>query len=230
RVITPGTVLEDSLLDARKPSIIAAWAPGKKACGLAWAELSTGQFQCCELPEDQLFAALARLEPAELLLPEKLWVKDRDKLAHIRQGARASITAAADFSFENRRATEELLRHFGVKTLQGFGFESSTGAEIDAAGALLNYLHDNQRGRLSHVRTLERFNPTDVMALDRATLDALEVTRTLRDARRSGSLLDSVDRTRTAMGARELRTWLTGPLTDPRKISARHAAIDEFVH
>lgn len=230
RVITPGTVLEESLLDARKPSIIAAWAIGKKACGLAWAELSTGQFQCCGLPEDQLFAALARLEPAELLLPEKLWVKDRDKLAHLRQGVRASITAAADFSFENKRATEELQRHFGVKTLQGFGFESSKGPEINAAGALLNYLHENQRGKLAHVRSLERFNPSDVMALDRATLDALEITRTLRDARRSGSLLDSIDRSSTSMGARELRNWLTGPLTDPRKINARHAAVDELVH
>ena len=230
RVITPGTVLEESLLDARKPSIIAAWNPGKKGCGLAWAELSTGQFQCCELRENQLGAALARLEPAELLLPEKLWIKDREKLAELRQGVRASITAAADFSFENKRATEELQRHFGVKTLQGFGFENSKGAEISAAGALLNYLHDNQRGKLAHVRSLERFNPSDVMALDRATLDALEITRTLRDARRSGSLLDSVDKSQTAMGARELRNWLTGPLTDPCKINARHAAVDELVH
>jgi DNA mismatch repair protein MutS len=230
RVITPGTVLEESLLDARKPSIIAAWAPGRKGCGLAWAELSTGRFQCCEIADTDLPAALARLEPAELLLPEKLWASDREKLAELRRRAGTSITAAADFSFENSRAAEELQRHFGVKTLQGFGFETSKGPEISAAGALLHYLHANQRGRLAHVRMLERFNPSDVMALDRATLDALEVTRTLRNARRGGSLLDSVDRTATPMGARELRDWLTGPLTDPRKINARHAAVDELVH
>ncbi|MCB9935252.1 MAG: DNA mismatch repair protein MutS [Planctomycetes bacterium] len=231
RVITPGTVLEESLLDARKPSIIAAWLPPKKGDGgLAWAELSTGRFQCAALPEHQLEAAIARLDPAELLLPEKLWASDREQLSRLRQGLRASLTAAADFSFDSNRAVEELHRHFGVQTLQGFGFEDSKGPELAAAGALLLYLNENQRGKLAHIRSLERFHPGEVMALDRATLDALEVTRTLREGKRAGSLLDCVDRTATAMGARELRGWLTGPLTDPRKINARHAAVDELVH
>lgn len=232
RVITPGTVLEESLLDARKPSIIAAWLPpkGKQEGGLAWAELSTGQFLCTELPESRLQAALARLEPAELLLPEKLWVSDRERLAEIRDGARTSITAVADFSFDSKRAAEELHRHFAVSTLQGFGFESAKGPEVAAAGALLLYLSENQRGKIAHIRSLERFNPHDVMALDRATLDALEVTRTLREGKRTGSLLECVDRTHTSMGARELRAWLVGPLTDTRKVTARHAAIDELVH
>ncbi|MEZ5992104.1 MAG: DNA mismatch repair protein MutS [Planctomycetota bacterium] len=232
RVITPGTVLEESLLDARKASIIAAWLPpkGKHEGGLAWAELSTGQFLCTAMPEHQLAAALARLEPAELLLPEKLWVSDREKLVEIRQSTRASVTAAADFSFDNKRAVEELHRQFGVQTLQGFGFETEKAPELSAAGALLLYLYENQRGKIAHIRTLERFNHRDVMALDRATLDALEVTHTLRDGKRSGSLLDCVDRTQTAMGARELRAWLVAPLTDTRKIAARHAAVDELVH
>ncbi|MCA8945238.1 MAG: DNA mismatch repair protein MutS, partial [Planctomycetes bacterium] len=232
RVITPGTVLEESLLDARKASIIAAWLPpkGKHEGGLAWAELSTGQFLCTAMPEHQLPAALARLEPAELLLPEKLWVSDREKLVEFRQSTRASVTAAADFSFDNKRAVEELHRQFGVQTLQGFGFETEKGPELSAAGALLLYLYENQRGKIAHIRTLERFNHRDVMALDRATLDALEVTHTLRDGKRSGSLLDCVDRTQTAMGARELRAWLVAPLTDTRKIAARHAAVDELVH
>ena len=233
RVITPGTVLEESLLDARKPSIIAAWLPPKKAGaegGLAWAELSTGRFLCATLPESALDAAIARLDPAELLLPEKLWVNDRERLLQLRNSIRASVTAAADFSFEQKRATEELHRHFGVKTLQGFGFEDSKGPDVASAGALLLYLHDNQRGKLAHVRTLERFHPQDVMALDRATLDALEVTKTLRDGKRSGSLIECVDQTHTPMGARELRDWLTGPLTDPRRINARHASVDELVH
>lgn len=232
RVITPGTVLEESLLDARKASIIAAWLPpkGKQEGGLAWAELSTGQFLCTSLPEHQLPAALARLEPAELLLPEKLWASDRDKLIELRQSTRASVTAAADFSFDNKRAVEELHRQFGVQTLQGFGFETEKGPELSAAGALLHYLYENQRGKIAHIRSLERFNHRDVMALDRATLDALEVTHTLRDGKRTGSLLDCVDRTQTAMGARELRAWLVAPLTDTRKIAARHAAVDELVH
>lgn len=230
RVITPGTVLEDSMLDARKPSIIAAWTPGKKMGGLAWADLSTGRFMCCELPPAQRDTALARLEPAELLLPEKLWVADRDLLAEIRSGTGASITAGADFSFEQSRAIEELHRHFGVRTLQGFGFDDERGPELSAAGALIAYLIENQRGRIAHLRGLERFQPASIMALDGATLAALEVTRTLRGASRNGSVLDALDRTATPMGARELREWLTGPLTDVRRINARHAAVDELVH
>ncbi|MBX3475473.1 MAG: DNA mismatch repair protein MutS [Planctomycetes bacterium] len=231
RVITPGTVLEESLLDARKPSIIAAWLPpkGRAGGGLAWAELSTGRFLCCELAAGELGAALARLEPSELLLPEKLWTSGREVLADVRQLVSGTITAAADFSFEPNRAHEELCRQFGVRTLQGFGIEAA-GPDVAAAGALLHYVAENQRGKLAHMRAIERFDPRQVMALDRATLDALEVTRTLRDTGRKGSLVDALDRTQTPMGARELRNWLTGPLTDPRKITQRHAAVAELVH
>lgn len=233
RVITPGTVLEETLLDARKPTIISAWLPPKRKGdegGLAWAELSTGQFMCTSLDPDELEAALARLEPAELLLPEKLWAKDRERLGAIRDETSASLTAAPDYSFDSKRAIEELHRHFGVTTLQGFGFDSPGTPDVTSAGALLAYMNENQRGKIAHIRTLEKFNPRSIMALDRATLDALEVTKTLRDGRRKGSLLDSVDRTCTPMGARELRHWLVAPLTDPRKIAARHAAVDELVH
>jgi DNA mismatch repair protein MutS len=232
RVITPGTVLEDTLLDARAPRIIAAWLPpkGKRAGGLAWADLSTGRFLCSEVGDADFSPALARLEPAELLLPERLWDAHRELILGLRHETKASLTAAPDFSFDPERAITELHRHFGVKTLQGFGFEDQHAVELTAAGALLAYLNENQRGQISHVRSLERFEPGSVMALDRATLDALEVVKTLREGKRVGSLLDSVDRTQTAMGARELRGWLTGPLTDLRKITARHAGVDELVH
>ncbi|MCC7510041.1 MAG: DNA mismatch repair protein MutS [Planctomycetes bacterium] len=232
RVITPGTVLEETLLDARKPSIIACWLPpkGKSGGGLAWAELSTGRFQCCPAVEGDFAPALARLEPAELLLPEKLWAEQRERILALRNETAASLTAAPDFSFDGKRAVAELQRHLGVKTLRGFGFEDEKGPELAAAGALLAYIAENQRGNIRHIRSLERFDPRQVMALDRATLDALEVTHTLRENRRAGSLLDSLDRTATAMGAREVRSWLTAPLTDPRKVNARHAAVDELVH
>lgn len=231
RVITPGTVLEESLLDARAQSHIAAWLPPGKGNpgGLAWAELSTGRFFCCDLPEAELPSALARLEPAELLLPEKLWIKQRESLAGTRQLTAASLTAVGDFAFEAGRAVTELCRQFGVKTLRGFGFDD-TGPGVAAAGALLHYLAENQRGKLAHLRALERFEPGEVMPLDHATLDALEITRTLRQGARKGSLLAAVDRTQTPMGARELRHWLTGPLRNARKISQRHAAVDELVH
>ncbi|MCC6465295.1 MAG: DNA mismatch repair protein MutS [Planctomycetes bacterium] len=233
RVVTPGTVLEESLLDARKPTLLAAWRPPVRKGvdgGLAWAELSTGRFLCTPLPATELETALARLEPAELLLPERLWAQDRDELARVRQLTRGALTACADFSFEPARAAEELHRHFGVATLQGFGFADDHAPEVAAAGALLRYLVENQRGRLAHLRTMERFAAGDVMSLDRATLDALEVVKTLREGRRAGSLLEAVDATLTPMGARELRGWLLGPLAEPKRIGARHAAVDELVH
>lgn len=232
RVITPGTVLEESLLDARVQRIIAAWLPptGKKPGGLAWAELSTGRFLCCTITEPELLPALARLEPAELLLPEKLWAARREAILALRNDTSASLTAAADYSFEPGRAREILHGHLGVKTMQGFGFDDDNGPELCAAAALLHYLHENQRGRIAHLRAPERFDPRQVMALDRATLDALEITRTLREGRRSGSLIEVLDRTATAMGARELRGWLTAPLADLKRITARHAAVDELLH
>lgn len=233
RVITPGTVMEDSLLDARKQVIIAAYLPASnknKPAGVAWAELSTGQFLCVEVAEGEVPALLARLDPAELLMPEKLWVSKREMVLAVRDMSKASLTAGADFSFDNQRATDELLKQFGVATLRGFGFESTNGADVSAAGALLHYLLENQRGKLAHLGAIERFVPGSIMALDAATLGALEITQTLREGRRSGSLLDSIDRTLTAMGARELRNWLTGPVSDPKRANARHAAVDELVH
>jgi DNA mismatch repair protein MutS len=145
RVITPGTVLEESLLDARVQRIIAAWLPptGKKPGGLAWAELSTGRFLCCTITEPELLPALARLEPAELLLPEKLWAARREAILALRNDTAASLTAAADYSFEPGRAREILHSHLGVKTMQGFGFDDDSGPELCAAAALLHYLHEN---------------------------------------------------------------------------------------
>ena len=231
RVITPGTVLEESLLDARTPRLIAAWQPPRKGGkgGLAWAELSTGRFQCAEVAEHEIEGALGRLQPAELLLPEGLWLEQRDRLEDLRREGGCALTAVPEFSFDDRRAFETLTRQFGVSTLQGYGFEKRQGPEIAASGALIAYLADNQRGKLAHLRSLERFNPAEVMALDRATLAALEITQTLRDQQRAGSLIECIDETRTAMGARELRAWLISPLTDLRKITARHAAVDELV-
>ncbi|MCC6575183.1 MAG: DNA mismatch repair protein MutS [Planctomycetes bacterium] len=233
RVITPGTVTEESLLDARKPTLIAAWLPARgkvKTGGLAWAELTTGRFMCAALEPEQLAGALARLEPAELLLPEQLWTRDRAVVDGVRPLTRAALTATPDFSFDAARADKELCKHFGVKTLAGFGFDSAGGPDISSAGALLAYLAENQKGKLAHIRGLEKFEPRAVMALDRATLDALEITQTLREKTRKGSVLDCLDVTNTPMGARELRGWLTGPLTDAKKIAARHAAIDELIH
>lgn len=230
RVITPGTVTEDSLLDARKPTILACYAEAKKGGALAWVELATGRFQCAPVSESELSSALDRLDAAESLLPEVLWTRERDKLNHMRQLTRASLTAVPDFAFDSTRSAQALRAHFGVKTLAGFGFEDDKGDELRAAGALLSYLAENQRGKLAHLRNIERFEPRAVMALDRATLDALEVVSTLRGRERKGSLLDCIDETLTAMGARELRSWLLNPLTEIKKINARHASVDELVH
>ncbi len=230
RVITPGTVTEDALLDARKPTILACYAEARKGGALAWVELATGRFQCAPVGETDLGSALDRLDAAELLLPEVYWTRERDTLNRMRQLTRASLTAVPDFAFDATRSAQALRAHFGVKTLAGFGFDDDKADELRAAGALLSYLAENQRGKLAHLRNLERFEPRSVMALDRATLDALEIVSTLRGRERKGSLLDCVDETLTAMGARELRSWLLNPLTELKKINARHASVDELVH
>lgn len=225
RIITPGTVLEDSLLDARTPSRIVAW---NAKDGLAWAELSTGAFHCARVTEDELLGALARLEPRELILPERLWARDRGRLESLRPQIECALTAVPDFSFDKTRSVEAIKNHYGVTTLAGFGIEKETSPEVSAAGALLAYLIENQRGQLSHLRPPEVVRPSESMALDRATIDALEIVKTLRGGGRRGSLLDSIDQTRTPMGARTLRSWLMSPLTDATRIKARHAAVNEL--
>nr|WP_240490314.1 DNA mismatch repair protein MutS [Planctopirus hydrillae] len=234
QIVTPGTLTDDSLLDPRETNLLAAILPGKSHSGLAWLELSTGRFICATLPATQIHDELARLQPAEVLTPERS--REDLTIARIRLGAWA-VTERPPWAYRPEEAHRLLLDQFGVATLEGFGFSgdnsSTTQTTIEpgiiAAGALLEYVRETQKSQLIHLSRLEPYEPSQHLLIDESTRRSLELTRTLRSNQREGSLLWAIDQTVTPMGARLLLDWLSNPLKERSAIEARLNAVSELV-
>lgn len=221
RLVTPGTLTEETLLDARAHNYLAALAKlgGEDAFGLAWTDVSTGEFAVTSLAAASLGAELARLSPGELLVPETLG--DVEGLAQ--SGAR--LTALPSIRFESGSAERRLKSHLGVSALDAFG--SFTRPELGAMGALLDYVELTQVGRMPALMPPRRVAASDTMAIDAATRANLELVKTLQ-GESAGSLLGVIDRTVTGAGARELASRLAAPLTDPAAINRRLDAVEWF--
>jgi len=216
RIITPGTLTEDSLLDARSHNYLAALAQAGGLLGLAWVDISTGDFQVQTIAPSDVAAAFARLSPSEILLPDALL--QRSELAVALAEWRPRLSALPGARFDSDSAQRRLQSAFGVKALDGFGsFERS---EVAAAGVLVDYLQTTQLGRLPRLEPPRRLAAGALMEIDAATRRNLELTRSLTGDRQ-GSLLGAIDRTVTSGGARRLAAWLAAPLTDPSAIEAR---------
>jgi len=224
RIVTPGTLTEDSLLDARRHNYLAALAEAGGALGLAWVDMSTGDFQTQPVEPRGLEAALARLSPAELLVSERLESEPALAAALAEWRAAAAPLPGSRFDSENGRRRLEAL--YGVAALDGFGAFGR--AELGAAGALVDYLELTQKGRLPRLAPPQRWSPGGLMEIDAATRRNLELSRTLTGERR-GSLLAVLDRTATGAGARLLAARLAAPLTDPAAIDRRLDAVAFFV-
>lgn len=221
RVVTAGTLTDDALLNPRECNYLAAVCPGKPL-GLAWVELSTGRFLATTAPPSALADELARIGPAECLVAE-----DAAALpAHLRE--RMAVTARPDWAFSAATARRAWNTQFGAVTMAGFGFEDDDGPAVRAAGAILDYLRETQRCAVGHIDRLIPYRRGDALEIDEATRRSLEITRTMRDGRREGSLLGVLDRTVSAMGARMLGHWLAHPLTEVAAIGARHEAVAEL--
>jgi DNA mismatch repair protein MutS len=216
RVITPGTLTEDSLLDARAHNYLAGLSEAQGDLGLAWLDLSTGSFATQPITADALGAALARLEPGELLLPDRLLA--RDDIAAATQDWKTALTPMPSSRFDSDNARKRLERLFGVAALDAFG--SFSRAEIAACGALVDYVELTQAGKVPALSPPTRERDDAVMAIDPATRRNLELTRAL-DGRRDGTLLTTIDRTLTGPGARLLAERLAAPLTEPAAIARR---------
>jgi DNA mismatch repair protein MutS len=225
RVVTPGTLTEDTLLDPQRSNHLTCVCVAEETAGLSWVELSTGAFYAADVSSSRLLDELARLEPAEVLWPEDAPQQALDGLrVHAPQ---TSLTLRPAWQFESRAARERLHRQFSVRTLEGFGFAEEQPC-LRAAGALLAYLEETLKASLGHLQRLQPYRSGEQMFLDIVTRRSLELTRTLREGRREGSLLGAVDRTVTAMGARLLCEWLLAPLTQVDRISARLDAVAEL--
>jgi DNA mismatch repair protein MutS len=223
RVITPGTLVEESILDEKKANYLAAAVADGATVGLAWVDLSTGRFQLEDVTAARALDALARLAPSETLLPSAVTESEGERLA----AAGGIVTPFHDWTFDRDNAVRSLCEQFGVRTLAGFGC-ADLGPAVAAAGAVLAYLKETQRGPLEHLTRLERHVGEGRMFLDRHTQAALELTETMRTGERKGTLLWVLDRTRTPMGARLLRDWVTAPLSRAEEINARLAAVKEL--
>ncbi len=236
RVVTPGTLTEDSLLDGKRANFLAAVVgsgAGRVAdggtrgrVGIAWVELSTGSFQVNECGSERLNDELERLEPAEVLVPEG------SELGPLIDGARGKgcATPRPGFEFEAETSARALREFFAMASLAGFGLDDVPLA-VRAAGALIRYLQATQLAALPHIQRVELFQQGKVMLLDRATRASLELVDTMRGSagvERGASLLTILDRTCTPMGARLLREWLLAPLVDLPSITARHDAVAEL--
>jgi DNA mismatch repair protein MutS len=224
RIVTPGTVTDDALLDPRESNYLAAIAPGDPA-GLAWVELSTGRFVAASVPKKQIADQLARIAPAECLLDE-----DGEPLpAHLAE--RMMVSRRPSWAFAHQASVTALSKHFGTANLEGLGFtENSEDVQaIRAAGAILDYLAETQKSSLEHIDRLIPYRTSGALEIDEASRRSLEISRTIREGRREGSLLSVLDRTVTAMGSRLLAEWIGNPLTDLEAIESRHEAVGELV-
>ena len=226
RIVSPGTITDEALLDPRSSNFLVAIAPPKgkvKEWGLAWVDLSAGGISVATLAENEIGDELARLEPTECLHPED---RKPDETLSLLAG-RPAMTARPSFFFTKSSADDLLSRHFQVKTFSGFGIDDGA-AGLQAAGALLAYLLETQKTDLRHISRLLPYERGQVMVIDPMARRSLELTRTLRDNRREGSLLDTIDMTVTSAGSRCLAEWLTQPLVAIEKIRHRQAAVAEW--
>jgi len=221
RVVTPGTVSDEALLEERRDNLLLAIAAGKSSFGLAWVDLAAGRFLLSEVADDEALASeLARLAPAETLIAEDVvWPAFVGELPGLRK--------RAPWHFDTESATRQLVAFFKTRDLSGFGCHAMPLA-IAAAGALLGYVEETQKSALPHLSALAVENTDETIALDAATRRNLELD-THPSGRSEHTLLGVLDRTITPMGARALRRWLHRPLRDRFVLRARYQAIDMLV-
>jgi len=225
RILTPGTVVEDSMLDATANNYLVAAVIGDPVHGLGVVDVSTGEFLTTEIGgearSEKLLDEIFRLEPAEILVPEE----QTELIQTLREQTSATITPIRLSELVGRDARQILLNHFGVETLRGFGCEEYTRG-LDAAAVVLRYLQQNQFQTLQHIRTLATYSVERFMYLDGTARRHLELTQNLLDGSRRYTLLSVLDVTCSPMGARLLKRWLDEPLLNVDAINARLDAVE----
>lgn len=221
--VTPGTATQDALLTARKNTFLVAVAPpvgGNTA--LAAVDLSTGEFHILPVEDRTLVSEIGRMEPAELLVPRGL----ESRLSAM-QGA--PLTVREDWLFDAEGGSDELRRHFGIRSLEALGFGPNDAALVQAAGALIQYLREVQPAGAGHLQPPRILRPGVEMTLDEMTRRNLELVEPLRAGAEGGTLVSVLDETVTPMGGRLLRRWILRPLLDLDRIRARQDAVAELV-
>ncbi len=218
RVVTPGTVVEPALLDSRQNNYLVSLVLEDGEAGIAHVDITTGEFATTQLPLARAQLETNRLRPSEIICPEGMDLEGWSPAAQV------GVTRCEAFAFDIETATKELLEHFRAASLEGFGCASLPLA-TRAAGAIVQYVGRTQKAALAQVATLSTYSTESFMVLDEQTLHNLEIVRNGRTAATEGSLLAAIDLTRTPMGSRLLRRWLSQPLLDLRDLMQRQDAV-----
>ncbi|MGI6150608.1 MAG: DNA mismatch repair protein MutS [Christensenellales bacterium] len=231
RIVTPGTVTDSSVLDEKTNNFVLSLYKGSSnKLGFSAADVSTGAFSLGEIEDDpqntRLFEELARIQPTEIIVSDTI---AQDEKLQKRLKSAYYVYSYAKWAFDPETARKNLLSHFRLADLSGYGCEDMTEG-ICAAGALLAYLNETQKNALEHINAISVYRRSQFMVLDEATRRNLELTKPIREGRsvKKSTLLGLLDRTKTAMGGRMLRNWINQPLTDQRAINARLDAVSAF--
>jgi len=227
-VVTPGTVLDDSYLDDRKNNYLAAVARIVDNLTYAYIDLSTGEFQVTVFPagRDSLRRELARTTPSELIVQESLL--ESDEYSFLNDDG-CILNRTPDWFFDLGSSRDKLQRQFGTVNLKAFGLESDD-PRIPVSGAVLEYLEDKHKGILPHIRSIRTYGENDFVGLDESTIRNLEIVRNLQDGGGTFTLLHTLDHTKTAPGARNLRKRLLQPFPDVDSCSSYHIRVGKLYH
>lgn len=231
RVITPGTILDEHILDKNKNNYVCSIEVKGVFLAIACADISTGDFFVSQWetasPFESLKNELARLNPSEVLLHKENY-ENSELLKTIREACDGSIFPFSDWELFVNRAQEHLINHFKVGSLLGFGLEGKEYA-VRAASVLLGYLKYTQKDKVYQIRELKLLGGHEFMSLDKATIVNLELSSTIRDREKRGTLLEVIDGSLTSMGGRKLRELMFKPLLNKKHIIDRHACVEELV-
>jgi DNA mismatch repair protein MutS len=222
-IVTPGVVFSDKVLDHKKNNYLMAVNYGDGIAGVAFCDISTGDFFLFETETTRLIDQTGIIAPSEVLSPKRF----REEVAATLKsaGSEARITKIDDWVFNKEYAKETLLKHFGTINLKGFG-ASELEVAFPAAGVILHYLQETQKANLSHLKKLSLYNPSEYMVLDWATKRNLEITYSMADGGKDGTLFAVLDKTETPMGGRLLKKWITSPLTQLAPIIQRQESVE----
>ncbi len=228
RIVTPGTVINSSLLSDKANNYIASLSRIGSTYGLAVLDLTTSEFRVMEFENEQdLLNEIYRFHPAEFIVSKKFKEKQAPLFDELRKSYDFLLNEWDDWQFEHQVAYDTLINHFKVLTLDGFGLKGMVGA-INAAGALLNYLRDNLNLPIDHLREIQTYTTAHYMSLDRMTQRNLELAESLIDGSRKNTLLSVLDKTHTPMGARLMRQWIKQPMLSASEINVRQDAVEAF--
>lgn len=218
-VVTPGVAMDDNVLSSKENNFLAAVYFGNGACGLAFLDISTGEFLCAEGTTEYVDKLLANFSPKEVLVKRG----KRDKFLKI--FGKYYVYELDDWAFNERSSREKLQKHFDVRTLKGFGIDYMHNG-ITAAGAVLQYLEMTQHTHTGHITSIRRIDEERFVKLDKFTVRNLEIVQSMNEG--GNTLLDVMDRTDTPMGERLLRRWLLFPLRDVKQIEKRQNVVEYF--